>query len=70
MTRAEPAWLSAVREAVRAELGDGVRCRTCGAWFARPAGLEPWVAAQACEGAACQREAADYAAKLAKRRAA
>lgn len=50
MTRPEPAWLTAVREAVRAELGVGVRCRTCGAWFARPADLAPWVAAQACEG--------------------
>ncbi len=51
MTRAEePAWLTAVREAVRAELGDGVRCRSCGAWFSRPADLAPWIAAQACEG--------------------
>jgi len=42
-------WLEAVRDAIRAELGpEAVRCRVCRLWFARPAGLEPWVAATRC----------------------
>lgn len=62
--------LEMVREQIRQELGAAaVRCRSCRAWVSRR-GVPSHVAVVACDAPACQREAADYAAALAKRRAA
>ena len=59
-----------VRAQIVAELGqEPVRCRGCAAWVSRR-GIASHIAVVACEAAACQREAADYDAALAKRRAA